>query len=62
MGDLRVSIGAFFALVGAIVTADGAVGSPRASLDTINVDLYSGAAMLAFGLLMLWLARRRRSS
>ena len=58
MSDLRVSIGGFFALVGAIVTATGFVSGPRAPLDLANVNLYSGAALLGFGLVMLWLARR----
>ncbi|HMD49824.1 MAG TPA: hypothetical protein VKG79_12025 [Bryobacteraceae bacterium] len=59
MSDLRVSIGGFFTLVGAIVTATGFLSVERAPLDTANVDLYAGAAMLAFGLVMLWIARRR---
>lgn len=58
MSDLRVSIGGFFALVGAIVMATGFLSAPRARLDLTNVNLYSGAALLAFGLVMLWLARR----
>jgi hypothetical protein len=57
MSDLRVSIGGFFAIVGAIVTATGFLSQERAPLDTANVDLYAGAAMLAFGVVMLWLAR-----
>jgi hypothetical protein len=59
MSDLRVSIGAFFAIAGAIVTATGFLSAERAPLDTANVNLYAGAAMLAFGVIMLWLARRR---
>ena len=59
MGDLRISIGGFFAIAGAIVTATGFLSAERAPLDTANVNLYVGAAMLAFGLVMLWLARRQ---
>jgi hypothetical protein len=58
MGDLRTSIGAFFTLVGLIVTALGALSGARAPLDTANVNLYAGVAMLVFGGVMLWLARR----
>jgi hypothetical protein len=58
MSDLRVSIGGFFTLVGAIVMATGLLSGPHAPLDRTNVNLYSGAALLGFGLVMLWLARR----
>ena len=58
MNDLRVPIGGFFTLVGAILAVTGAVAGYRAPLESANVDLYCGAALLAFGGLMLWLARR----
>ena len=58
MSDLRTSIGAFFTLVGLIVTASGVLGTARAPLDVANVNVYSGAAMLLFGCVMLWLSRR----
>ena len=60
MSDLRVSIGAFFTLAGLLVTATGLVSRQRAALDTVNLNLYSGVVLLAFGVVMLWLARRRR--
>ncbi len=59
MGDLRVSIGGFFALAGLIVTATGVLSPSRAPLDTANLNLYSGLTLLTFGALMLWLARRK---
>lgn len=58
MSDLRTSIGGFFSLVGLIVTATGVASGNRAPLDTTNVNLYAGVALLAFGGVMLWLARR----
>lgn len=58
MGDLRVSIGGFFSLVGAIVTVAGLVSRARAPLDNTNVNLFAGVAMLVFGIVMLALARR----
>ena len=58
MSDLRISIGAFFVLVGLLVSATGLLSAARAPLDTANVNLYAGFAMLAFGAVMLWLARR----
>ena len=60
MSDLRVFIGAFFALAGLLVTATGIVSRACAPLDTVNLNLYSGAVLLAFGAVMLWLASRRR--
>jgi hypothetical protein len=59
MSDLRVTIGGFFVLVGAIVGATGLAANYRAPLESANVDLYCGASMLIFGAVMLWLAWRK---
>jgi hypothetical protein len=59
MNDLRVPIGSFFTLVGAILCVLGLAGNYRAPLESANVNLYSGVSMLIFGALMLWLARRK---
>ncbi len=58
MNDLRLPIGGFFTLIGLIVSGAGLLSANRAPLDTTNVNLYAGLAMLAFGAVMLWLARR----
>ena len=59
MSDLRTSIGLFFTIVGVLLLIVAALGpSVSAPLTTANVDLYCGASMLAFGSVMLWLARR----
>ena len=58
MNDLRIPIGAFFLIVGVLLVA---VPGARAPLTETPVNLYAGLAMLAFGGVMLWLARRRRS-
>ena len=57
--DLRIPSGLFFALVGLILCGLG-VFSPgeRAALTDVNVNLYGGLVMLAFGATLLWLARR----
>jgi hypothetical protein len=44
--------------VGLIVAGAGVASENRAPLDNTNVNLYAGIAMLLFGGLMLWLARR----
>jgi hypothetical protein len=62
MSDLRVTIGGFFVLVGAIVGATGLVADYRAPLESANVNLYVGGAMLIFGAAMLWLAWRKTRS
>jgi hypothetical protein len=59
MRDLRIPIGGFFVLVGAIVGVTGLTTDYRAPLGSANIDLYSGAAMLVFGAVMLWLGRRK---
>jgi hypothetical protein len=58
MNDLRIPIGGFFALVGVILGVTGVVSGNQAPLETANVNLYCGIAMLVFGAAMLWLARR----
>jgi hypothetical protein len=60
MLDLRIPTGFFFSLIGVILAAMG-VFTPglRASLTDLNVNLYCGSAMLAFGGVMLLLARKR---
>ena len=59
MSDLRVTIGGFFVLAGGIVTATGRAANYHAPLETANVNLYGGGAMLIFGAIMLWLAWRK---
>lgn len=59
MWDLRTPSGWFFSLVGAILCAIGIVDPDlRAPLTEVNVNLYTGAALLVFGGVLLWLARR----
>jgi hypothetical protein len=62
MNDLRVPIGSFFALVGAILCATGFAANYQAPLESENVNLYCGISMLIFGAVMLWLARRKSRS
>jgi len=59
MLDLRLPTGSFFALIGLILMAMGLFApEARAPLTDANVNLYCGMVMLAFGLFMLFLARR----
>ena len=58
MRDLRIPIGAFFTLIGAVLAATGLIAENRAPLESANINLYCGISMLVFGGLMLWLARR----
>jgi hypothetical protein len=59
MLDLRVPSGLFFALTGLLLLAVSFT-NPRAPMTESNVDLYAGAAMLAFGGFLLLLAGRGR--
>lgn len=59
MLDLRLPSGLFFAIIGALLIAVSFT-NPRAAMTDANVDLYAGAAMLAFGALLLFLAMRSR--
>lgn len=57
--DLRKPSGYFFCLLGLILTLMGIFfPGMRAPLTEINVNLYAGAAMLVFGVILLLLARR----
>ena len=57
--DLRKPSGYFFTLLGLILTLMGIFApATRAPLTDANVNLYTGLAMIAFGLILLLLARR----
>jgi hypothetical protein len=64
--DIRLPIGALFLAIGAILAGEGLAGHPKTLAGVsagLNIDLIWGAAMAAFGLVMLMLAawaRRRR--
>jgi hypothetical protein len=60
MRDLRIPIGSFFSLAGIILAVAGGFTTPRAPLESANIDLYCGAVILLFGIVMLWLGRRAR--
>jgi len=58
--DVRIPIGVMFTLFGAIITIFGLVSDPKIyerSLG-ININLWWGLVMLAFGLFMLLMAWR----
>jgi hypothetical protein len=55
MGDLRTFIGAFFVLLGALLLF---APNAHAPLTEGPVNLYSGLAMVAFGVIMMWLGIR----
>lgn len=62
--DIRVPIGLMFTIMGVMVTGYGLV-SDRAIYDRslgINVNLWWGMALLAFGLVFLWLGRKGTSA
>ena len=61
--DLRLPIGGMFTILGAMLTVFGLTSDKAIyakSLD-INVNLYWGLVLLAFGLFMLGLALRSRN-
>jgi predicted MFS family arabinose efflux permease len=61
--DIRLPIGLVFALIGILMTAFGAASSGaiyQRSLG-VNVNLYWGLVLLAFGLVMVVLGRRRKT-
>ena len=61
MLDLRVPSGWFFTLLGLLVAGYGLLApGARARLTDANVNLYAGLVMLAFGIILLLLARRAK--
>ena len=57
--DIRTPIGSLFAILGVLLVGFGLLSDPsiyKRSLG-INVNLYWGGVLLAFGALMLWLGR-----
>jgi hypothetical protein len=56
MNDLRNPIGLFFTMVGLLLFIDARATAP---LTTAPVNVYVGATMVLFGLVMVWLARKR---
>lgn len=61
MFDLRLPTGLFFAITGVLLIAVSFT-NPKAAMTDANVDLYTGLAMLAFGGILLLLARRSRGA
>jgi hypothetical protein len=55
MNDLRLPIGVFFLLLGGLLATTPSGGAP---MTNSPVNLYVGLCSLAFGGLMVWLARR----
>lgn len=64
--DIRIPVGGLFGLLGSLLAGYGLFGGPSLSQRSlgIDVDLWWGAVMFAFGALMLalawWAARKRR--
>lgn len=61
MNDLRVPTGGFFSLLGLILLIYSAVRPDlRPAMTQVNVNLWSGLALLIFGGILLWLSRRAK--
>jgi hypothetical protein len=61
MLDLRLPIGWFFAITGALLLGMGILmPGTRAPLSAVNVNLYCGLFMTLFGAFLLLLAARAR--
>lgn len=59
--DIRLPVGAIFAIYGVLLIAYGFTSGDveaRHMISGLNVNIWSGAGMLVFGLFMLVLARR----
>lgn len=61
MDDLRVPIGSFFVILGVMLLVAYLTVTSGPPLSTPQVNLWCGLVALAFGGLMLWGARRRKS-
>lgn len=58
--DIRLPMGLFFAIVGLVLAAYGALSDAALTERSLgyNVNLWWGLVLLAFGALLLWLGRR----
>jgi len=65
MLDIRIPIGLLFTVLGLLVTVYGIITNSDAELYKksfqYNVNLWSGLLMLVFGVIMLLLARRKKT-
>ena len=61
--DIRLPLGMLFSTFGALLAGFGLATASsqmyRQQSLGININLWSGVGMLVFGLVLLWLARRR---
>jgi membrane protein implicated in regulation of membrane protease activity len=60
--DLRLPIGIMFSLFGAMLAIFGLASSRDSTVLDININLWWGLVLLAFGALMLVFAWRRRKT
>ncbi|HCT30544.1 MAG TPA: hypothetical protein DIW31_07380 [Bacteroidales bacterium] len=62
--DIRIPIGLMFSVIGLIITLFGLFTNSDAEMYakslSININLWMGLLMLAFGGLMLFFARKRK--
>jgi sulfite exporter TauE/SafE len=66
MVDIRIPIGLMFSILGVLITVFGFVTVSDTDMYLkslgINVNIVMGILMLVFGLVMLYFARRKRST
>ena len=63
--DIRLPIGLMFAVIGALLAIYGVAFSDKAIYERslgININLWWGAVLFAFGAIMFWLGRGGTSS
>ena len=59
--DIRLPMGLFFAIVGFVLAAYGALSDAATNERSLghNVNLWWGLVLLAFGAVLFWLGRKR---
>ncbi len=60
--DIRVPVGALFAIIGALLTIYGILGDDAQYVKSLgyNVNLWWGLALLLFGVVFVYFGARRR--
>jgi hypothetical protein len=56
--DVRLPLGWMFAIMGVLLCLQGLLSGSAPQGATPNINLWWGVALLVFGAVMLWLARR----